>query len=82
MSRYYLLLAVSILALTISFSLTLAADTSLAQGPPESHAFKGSIVNAIGRPVRDGANMKAWIDGNVVAQSTAQSGQYLSLIHI
>ena len=80
MSRYYLLLAVSILALIISFSLTLAADTSLAQGPAESHAFKGSIVNAIGKPVRDGANMQARIDGNVVAQNTAQGGQYKLIV--
>ena len=48
MSRNYVLLAMSIIALTISFSLTLAADISLAQGPSENHAFKGSIVNAIG----------------------------------
>ena len=80
MSRNYVLLAMSIIALTISFSLTLAADISLAQGPPENHAFKGSVVNAIGRPVRDGANMKAWIDGNVVAQSAAQGGQYKLIV--
>ena len=80
MSRFSIRMVLPILALTISLSLTTYVDTSLAQGTPPTHAFKGNIVNAAGNPVRDGANMKALIDGNTVAQSTAQGGQYKLIV--
>ena len=76
MTRYSLLISMAILVLAISLSLTFPVNPSLGQGPPNSHAFKGKIVNGIGRPVRDGANMAAWIDGNPVAKGKAQNGQY------
>ena len=80
MSRFSLVIALFMLGLAISLSLTTSVDTSSAQGTPESHAFKGSIVNAAGRPVRDGANMKALVDGNTVAQSTAEGGYYKLIV--
>ena len=80
MSRFSLVISLFILGLAISLSLTTSVDTSSAQGTPESHAFKGSIVNAAGRPVRDGANMKALVDGNTVAQSTAEGGYYKLIV--
>ena len=80
MTRYSVLISLAILVLTISLSLRFPANTSFGQGPPNSHAFKGNIVNGIGRPVGDGANMTAWIDGNPVAKGKAQNGQYKLVI--
>ena len=45
--------------LAMSLSLTLTTDISLAQGPSNSHTFKGKLVDAMGQPAKDGIEIRA-----------------------
>ena len=75
MSRYSLVTAITMIILGMSLSLMLTTDISLAQGP-SSHTFKGKIVDVMGQPATEGIEIRALIDGNVVAKGISGKGQY------
>ena len=80
MSRYSLATSLTTIILAMSLSLMLTTDISLAQGLSNNHAFKGKVVNTIGQPVKDGIEIRALIDGNIVAKSISGNGQYKLLV--
>ena len=79
MSRYSLVTSITMIILAMSLSLMLTTDISLAQGP-SSHTFKGKIVDAMGQPAKEGIEIRALIDGNVVAEGISGNGQYKLLV--